>query len=365
MVLLKLRSPLRELAGAGEVRLEASTVGEAIEGLEPDHPRLAGWVLDDRGGSVSTSTCSSTASGRTLDTPSAADDRITSCRRSPGVRCRLRGRDRRGRRDAWGAEPSCWSGPARGCSCLRGGRGGAMEIAARQFAANVVEFAMRDERSGRYFASVTHGVLRAAHLPHATTRWREWEAAEGPAFPEDAGRGGRPHVVHPQGRRAGRAVGRRRAGRAVQERGRRLDLAAERGPVERAVAAVLAARRRRAGAAFDLHLAGRPVAARDRDLGRGRVALRRRRVLVAPRQRGPGRPLPARGGARGRGRPVRAQHASDAARADDAVHAVPRRRLSLRRRRRVVGGHRHGHGAAVRLRLPDGRGPAPTPTTRT
>jgi molybdopterin synthase sulfur carrier subunit len=50
MAMVTLRAPLRDLAG-GTSRLEVpgATVAEVIGRLESEHPRLAGWVLDERG----------------------------------------------------------------------------------------------------------------------------------------------------------------------------------------------------------------------------------------------------------------------------------------------------------------------------
>ena len=50
MAVVTLRAPLRDLAG-GSSRLEVpgATVAEVIGRLEREHPRLAGWVLDERG----------------------------------------------------------------------------------------------------------------------------------------------------------------------------------------------------------------------------------------------------------------------------------------------------------------------------
>src|SRR5437870_9887561 len=50
MVMVKLRSPLRELVGGrSELDVDGGTVGEVLHSLERDHPRLAGWIVDERG----------------------------------------------------------------------------------------------------------------------------------------------------------------------------------------------------------------------------------------------------------------------------------------------------------------------------
>ena len=48
-------------------------------------------------------------------------------------------------------------GTKKGLFVLRGDGPETFEIATRAFAGDVVEYAMRDPRSGRYFASVTSG----------------------------------------------------------------------------------------------------------------------------------------------------------------------------------------------------------------
>ena len=50
MAVLTLRSPLRQLADdRGEVEVPGSTLADVLVGLERLHPRLTGWVLDERG----------------------------------------------------------------------------------------------------------------------------------------------------------------------------------------------------------------------------------------------------------------------------------------------------------------------------
>ena len=50
MPVVRLRSPLRELAGGqGELAVEGATLGDVIRCLEQSYPRLTGWVLDEQG----------------------------------------------------------------------------------------------------------------------------------------------------------------------------------------------------------------------------------------------------------------------------------------------------------------------------
>jgi photosystem II stability/assembly factor-like uncharacterized protein len=73
-------------------------------------------------------------------------------------------------------------GTKKGLFVLRGDEG-PFEIAARAFAGDVVEYAMRDARSGRYLASVTSGFY-GPRLMHTMDPGGGWEQAQGPAFPE-------------------------------------------------------------------------------------------------------------------------------------------------------------------------------------
>ena len=50
MPFVNLRAPLRDLAGGnGRLQFDCETVGELLRGLESDHPRIKGWILDDQG----------------------------------------------------------------------------------------------------------------------------------------------------------------------------------------------------------------------------------------------------------------------------------------------------------------------------
>ena len=49
MALVRLRGPLKQLAGGGEHPLDGDTVAELLRELERAHPALSGWILDERG----------------------------------------------------------------------------------------------------------------------------------------------------------------------------------------------------------------------------------------------------------------------------------------------------------------------------
>jgi molybdopterin converting factor small subunit len=50
VALVTLRAPLKDLAGGrSEVRLDGVSVIEVLRALEREHPRTAGWVLDEQG----------------------------------------------------------------------------------------------------------------------------------------------------------------------------------------------------------------------------------------------------------------------------------------------------------------------------
>lgn len=76
-------------------------------------------------------------------------------------------------------------GTRKGLIVLRGERGGDLAIAARAFPGEVVEFATRDARTGRYFAAVTHGQF-GPHLFYSDDLGGDWQQSEGPAFPSHA-----------------------------------------------------------------------------------------------------------------------------------------------------------------------------------
>jgi sulfur-carrier protein len=48
MALVRLRGPLKTLAGGGEHHVAGATVGELLVELERTNPPLDGWILDER-----------------------------------------------------------------------------------------------------------------------------------------------------------------------------------------------------------------------------------------------------------------------------------------------------------------------------
>lgn len=78
------------------------------------------------------------------------------------------------------------AGTRKGLFVFRGPRGGPVRIITRQFAGQVVEYAMRDPRSGTYFASVTHGQF-GPHVYFADDPAGEWKESQGPVFPPELG----------------------------------------------------------------------------------------------------------------------------------------------------------------------------------
>ena len=95
------------------------------------------------------------------------------------------------------AETEVLVGTRKGLFVLRGDREGPLEVAARCFEQQVVEYACFDPRSGTYLAAVTHwpeevalifpGTKFGPHLYVTDDVAGDWQEADGPAFPADVG----------------------------------------------------------------------------------------------------------------------------------------------------------------------------------
>jgi photosystem II stability/assembly factor-like uncharacterized protein len=77
-------------------------------------------------------------------------------------------------------------GTRKGLFVLRGDPGAPFDVAMRAFPGDVVEYAMRDPRTGRYLACVTSGFY-GPRLMHTMDPAGDWEHAPTMAFPEDTG----------------------------------------------------------------------------------------------------------------------------------------------------------------------------------
>src|SRR3989337_2449515 len=77
-------------------------------------------------------------------------------------------------------------GTRKGLFVLQGEPGSPFDVATRAFPGDVVEYAMRDPRTGRYFASVTSGFF-GPRLMHTYDPAEGWQLAAPLAFPEETG----------------------------------------------------------------------------------------------------------------------------------------------------------------------------------
>jgi sulfur carrier protein ThiS len=168
MPIVRLRPPLRELAeGRREVTVEGGTVVDVLRELERSHPKLGGWILDDRGKVRQHVAVFLEGERVDGDMRVATEDRLEVIGAVSG-----------------GAATELLVGTRKGLFVLRGEREGEMDVVARAFPGSSVEFAIRDPRTGRYFASVTHGQF-GPRVYLADDPTGAWDQAEGPRFPED------------------------------------------------------------------------------------------------------------------------------------------------------------------------------------
>ena len=170
MAKVVLRSPLRDLAGGrSSVDVAGGSVDEVLGRLEGDYPRLVGWVRDEQGGIRRHVNVFLNGERARADAHVDAGDTITIL---PAI--------------SGGTDAEVLVGTHKGLFVLRGERGGPMDVVARQFVGVNVEFAVRDRRTGTYFASVTDGQY-GPRVMFADDPTGEWQQADGPAFPEDTG----------------------------------------------------------------------------------------------------------------------------------------------------------------------------------
>ncbi len=175
MAKVVLRSPLRDLAGGrSSVDVAGGSVREVLGRLEGDYPRLVGWVRDEQGHIRRHVNVFLNGERVRADAAVGVGDTIQIL---PAIS---------GGAGANGSDAELLVGTHKGLFVLRGERGGAMDVVARQFEGINCEFAVRDPRTGTYYASVTHG-QHGPRIMFTDDPAGEWEQAEGPAFPEDTG----------------------------------------------------------------------------------------------------------------------------------------------------------------------------------
>jgi len=185
MITVILPSSMQERTrGSRRFTIDGTTVGEVLRNLERQQPSVAGWVLDEQSRLRQHMTLFVNADAAALDTPLSPGDELYVVRAISGGLAATAAPD--GDPAPAPVEGELLVGTHKGLFVLRGARGGPMEIAGRQFAGQAVEYAIKDHRTGRYFASVTHG-QHGPRLLYADDPLGEWEQAEGPAFPESAG----------------------------------------------------------------------------------------------------------------------------------------------------------------------------------
>ncbi|HEV8572617.1 MAG TPA: MoaD/ThiS family protein [Actinomycetota bacterium] len=171
MATVRLRSPLREVVGGNSaLEVEGKTLGEVVRRLQEQHPRLTGWILDERGSVREHVKLFVNGDRAELEAPLEAADRV----------------DVLGAISGGAEQGELLVGTRKGLYVLRGPRGLPMEIAARRFSGQTVEYAIQDPRTGTYLASVTHGQYGPRVFVTDDPTANEWEQAIGPAFPEDA-----------------------------------------------------------------------------------------------------------------------------------------------------------------------------------
>jgi MoaD family protein len=180
-----LPSPLRELAGARQVEVEGGTVGEVITALTQAHPKLTGWVVDETGKLRQHVKVFVNGDSVGLEAPIKPGDKVQVLPSISGGAVETATLVVPERQAGADELAELLVGTKKGVFVLRGPRGGRMEQAGRAFPGEPVEFAMRDTRTGTYYASVTHHY--GPKLYWAEDPLGKWELAEGPAFPEDAG----------------------------------------------------------------------------------------------------------------------------------------------------------------------------------
>jgi len=183
--LIERAEPPVHLLQGDEVEVAGGTVLEVLRRLVAETPPLSGWVLDERGELRPHVAVFVDGERASADQPVGVGARLHVV---PAISGGAPEASEPAETGAAG-EVEVLAGTRKGLFVLRGPRGGRLRIAARRFAGQPVEYAARDPRTGRVFASVTHSHygphLFAADDPIADDE--TWERGSGLAFPADTG----------------------------------------------------------------------------------------------------------------------------------------------------------------------------------
>jgi molybdopterin converting factor small subunit len=165
-----LPATLKERAGGrAEFEVEGPDLAGVLFQLEQDCPSLTGWILDERGQLRRHVNVFVNGERAPLDYVVGADDLI---RVIPAI-------------SGGSEEVELLVGTRKGLVVLRGERGGPLAVVARGFQGQPVEFAIRDHRTGVYYAAVTHAHY-GPKVFFTEDAAGEWTQSQGPAFPDFA-----------------------------------------------------------------------------------------------------------------------------------------------------------------------------------
>ena len=167
MACVTLPATLKERAGGrAELEVAGSSVGGVLAQLEHDCPALSGWILDEQGNLRRHVNVFLNGERVPLDNAVGARDLI---RVIPAI-------------SGGSDEVEVLVGTRKGLVVLRGEPGGRLSVAARKLGGQPVEFAIRDDRTGTYYAAVTHGHY-GPKVFFAEDAEGDWVQSQGPVFP--------------------------------------------------------------------------------------------------------------------------------------------------------------------------------------